>query len=356
VAQAKKDYAEETLLPTEEIIVVPYLRVPPLPLPPAPQQDGRGKLPKQMHLFLAGHPVFWLDGPTRQRYLEEGESTNLYGLRLWLELAARGYVDRQGKVGSVFQRIGWDVADRKVAERIWRYQQGGYDTDMCAFELVPAHEYRLEDAKRDARAIAEKKEAQLAAQAKDANAALREAMTFAMQGVKQRTGVLRDCEARFVKTAMALQQAAQAGWVTDRLRPYRNAMVDAADRWLAVLTEIAEKASFLSLAATDQVGQFDGTQLVSHMTNRANIERRALNEKLMAAVYAHPKTDDPYRNVMVAFQVWGTTTVNEAEAAVRGAKDFLSQGVHPASHDLRGNRPKADAPFTVADFDQPPSF
>jgi hypothetical protein len=63
---------------------------PPLPRPPVGAPDGTGRLPTNLALEFAGHPVFWLDDATKRQRPEEHDDA--FAIRLFLELVDRGYL------------------------------------------------------------------------------------------------------------------------------------------------------------------------------------------------------------------------------------------------------------------------
>ena len=89
-----------------DAILVPRFGYPPIPLPPPGGARGEGRLPAGLDPAMARHPVFWLERPTRLR--RRGEAEETFALRLYLELAARGFVDvRTGRWRDALWTVGY---------------------------------------------------------------------------------------------------------------------------------------------------------------------------------------------------------------------------------------------------------
>ena len=119
-------------------VLVSFYGYPTLPIPPAGNSDGAGRLPEGVSREWMGHPVFWLDPRTRQRL--PGEHLQAYGVRLWMELLVRGYWnDPESDTGwiDVLQLAGWDRDDAQAQERLDAYAAGAeYDEYLNALQLA----------------------------------------------------------------------------------------------------------------------------------------------------------------------------------------------------------------------------
>jgi len=107
---------------------------PPIPAPPPGNRDGSARLPPQLEPTMARHPVFWLERPTRLRRRNEPDET--FALRLYLELAARGFVDEvTGRWRDALALVDIDVLGRGGAHRVAAYRDGAPDEVLDTFVL-----------------------------------------------------------------------------------------------------------------------------------------------------------------------------------------------------------------------------
>lgn len=121
-------YLADTALPREHVAAT-LVGLPPMPYPPAGHPDGSGRLPAGINPAVARHPIFWFDRSVTTPRDHENET--LWLARMWLELENAGLVDPDtGDLVDVLDRVGLDVEDPDVAERITRFAQGGPDPDL----------------------------------------------------------------------------------------------------------------------------------------------------------------------------------------------------------------------------------
>ena len=127
-----------------DAILSPRFGYPPIPVPPSGGRRGEGRLPAGLEPAMARHPVFWLERPTRLR--RRGEVDETFALRLYLELAARGYVDAvTGRWRDALWTVGIDAqpwpdsggARRRPAghQRVASYRDGGRDEALEALVI-----------------------------------------------------------------------------------------------------------------------------------------------------------------------------------------------------------------------------
>ncbi len=153
-ARVGLDPATETILTAEEteaighafagwlgvgprgVIVFPFTSLQPVPRPRRATADGRRRLPPGITTEGSRHPVWWLDAHTTSRDPDEGDLA--FGVRLALEVEHRGVsVAGDGPVDVLAAGLGWILGDTVTDARVAAYANGGWDPDLCRFELRP---------------------------------------------------------------------------------------------------------------------------------------------------------------------------------------------------------------------------
>jgi hypothetical protein len=292
--EIRLEFAAAAGLRPDEVLMTPY-GYPPLPRPPAGSADGTGRLPAGLAPEMAGHPVFWLDGPTRRQ--RPGEQDDAYAIRLFLELVDRGYLDASGRLRNPLVALGIDVRDPADRTRLIAYRDGGWDAGLCGLVVAPnpatAPGTLGADAARAQRAHAAAY-AELIARYRrtvahavaDARATLRGADFGA--DVRVLTGACED-----------LRRAAAAG---DDPRACRAAL-DGAYRWLLARMSQIDGARAVLAVEIDRETHLDaprGAAAYAAEVERAHAGRCAALEVHMAAVYTDPTDEIRLRALLLA--------------------------------------------------------
>ncbi len=133
VESAVRSLAIETGLGADAILRSRF-GYPPIPAPPPGSREGGGRLPPGLEPAMARHPVFWLERPTRLRRRNEADET--FALRLYLELAARDFVEHtSGRWRDALALAGIDAASRAGAHRVAAYRDGAADEALDALVI-----------------------------------------------------------------------------------------------------------------------------------------------------------------------------------------------------------------------------
>jgi hypothetical protein len=215
---------------------------------------------------MAGHPVFWLDGPTRRQ--RDGEHDDAYAIRLFLELVDRGHLDGEsGRLRNPLVALGIDVRDDADRDRLAAYRDGGWDAGLCGLVVAPNP-----DTPPGA----------LAAEAARAHRAHAEAY----------------------RDLIALYRRTVANAVADARATVRSADLDADSRRLTVACEDLRRAAAAGddprsrRVALDEAYRW----LLARMAqlDRARAGRCAALEPPMAAVYADPADEIRLRALLLA--------------------------------------------------------
>jgi hypothetical protein len=193
VRAAKERVARDLQLSPDEIIVVPYARIPPIPRPPLGNDDGTGRWPTGLNPAFAGHPVFFLDSETRRRTITPNgpEPDHVFALRIAYELLDRGYLITDGDSMSfrpVFPALTsssglpFDVVrNAEDRERVERVIAGGYDATLCPFVIGPTG--NLKNAFQKAWEVCEPWEVSLASQHDTGRLVMREEIRNLLAGL-----------------------------------------------------------------------------------------------------------------------------------------------------------------------------
>lgn len=125
VAAAADYFCRASGLDGDQLLVNPF-GYPVLPVP----VGGRNKLPSNVTLDFAGHPVFWLEDKIARR---DDETVDEWAIRLYMELLARGWWDPT--TGEWFDVLAaapnFDMEDPDVRARVARYRDGEPDADLA---------------------------------------------------------------------------------------------------------------------------------------------------------------------------------------------------------------------------------
>jgi hypothetical protein len=293
--EIRHEFAAGAGLRPDQVLMTPY-GYPPLPRPPVGGADGTGRLPAELALEMAGHPVFWLDAPTRRQ--RDGEHDDAYAIRLFLELVDRGHLDGDsGRLRNPLVGVGIDVREPADRARLAAYRDGGWDAGLCQLVVAPNPDtprgVLATEAARAHRAHAEAYQELImlyrrtvATAVADARATLRGA-DFAS-----------DCR-RLTAACEALRRAARAGGDPRS----RRAGLDAAYRWLLARMSQLDGARAVLAVEIDRETHLDaprGAASYAVEVERAHTLRCAALEPHMAAVYTDPADEMRLRALLLA--------------------------------------------------------
>jgi hypothetical protein len=293
--EIRHEFAAGAGLRPDQVLMTPY-GYPPLPRPPAGGADGTGRLPADLAPEMAGHPVFWLDGPTRRQ--RDGELDDAYAIRLFLELVDRGHLDGEsGRLRNPLVALGIDVRDDADRDRLAAYRDGGWDAGLCGLVVAPnpdtppgalaaeaarAHRAHAE-AYRDLIALYRRTVANAVA---DARATVRSA----------------DLDADSRRLTVACEDLRRAAAAGDDPRSRRVAL-DEAYRWLLARMAQLDGARAVLAVEIDRQTHLDapkGAAAYAAEVERAHAGRCAALEPPMAAVYADPADEIRLRALLLA--------------------------------------------------------
>ena len=114
---------------------------PPVPVPYAPRPDGTGRVPTNVNVEFARHPVYWLDWETAER--RPGEDDWTWQVRLYVELAERGWWDVEtGEWYDLPADYEFDIeADESAHNRLASYIAGNNDPEIARFAAIAPADY-----------------------------------------------------------------------------------------------------------------------------------------------------------------------------------------------------------------------
>ena len=339
--EIRHEFAAAAGLRADQVLMTPY-GYPPLPRPPAGGADGRGRLPAGLAPEMAGHPVFWLDGPTRRQ--RPGEHDDAYAIRLFLELVDRGYLDPTGRLRNPLVAAGVDVRGPDDRARLVAYRDGGWDAGLCALVIAPnpatapgtlgAEALRAQRAHAEAYAeLIARYRRTVAHAVADARATLRGADFGADSRVL--TGACED-----------LRRAAAAG---DDPRASRAAL-DGAYRWLLARMSQIDGARAVLAVEVDRQTHLDaprGAASYAAEVERAHAGRCAALEVHMAAVYTDPTDEIRLRALLLAARDAYRAALDAGRAALARADRVVLEeppvALPPAEGEPSGVRAAAGA-------------
>ena len=324
--EIRHEFAAGAGLRPDQVLMTPY-GYPPLPRPPAGGADGSGRLPAGLAPEMAGHPVLWLDGPTRRQGRDEPDDA--YAIRLFLELVDRGYLDGEsGRLRNPLLSLGIDVRDAGDRARIVAYRDGGWDPGLCGLVVAPnpataagtlaAAAGRARDAHAEAyQSLIDLYRRTVATAVADARATLRGA-GFASDS----RGLTEACE--------ALRVVAGGGTGTGDAREQRGEL-DAAYRWLLARMAQIDGARAVLAAEVDRQTHLDaprGAAAYAVEVERAHAARCAALEPHMAAVYTDPADQDRLRALLLAARTAYVDALDRARTTLAEADRVVPE---PAS-------------------------
>lgn len=341
--EIRHEFAAGAGLRPDQVLMTPY-GYPPLPRPPVGGADGTGRLPAELALEMAGHPVFWLDAPTRRQ--RDGEHDDAYAIRLFLELVDRGHLDGDsGRLRNPLVGVGIDVRDPADRARLAAYRDGGWDAGLCQLVVGPSPDTPpgalATEAARAHRAHAEAYQELItlyrrtvATAVADARATLRGA-----DFVADSRRLTAACE--------ALRRAARAG---DDPRS-RRAGLDAAYRWLLARMSQLDGARVVLAVEIDRQTHLDaprGAASYAVEVERAHAHRCAALEPHMAAVYSDPADEMRLRALLLAARdAYQTALDRGREVLARADRVVLEEppvALPPAVAPARAAAPRSAGP------------
>jgi hypothetical protein len=293
--EIRHEFAAAAGLRPDQVLMTPY-GYPPLPRPPVGGADGSGRLPPGLAPEMAGHPVFWLDRPTRRQ--RDGEHDDAYAIRLFLELVDRGYLDGEsGRMRNPLVELGIDAREPAARDRLVAYRDGGWDAGLCELVVGPRP-----DAPPGALAAEAARAHEAHARAYDELIAVyRHTVANAVADARATLeGADFGADSRALVAACEdLRRAALAG---DDPRPHRSALDDAYRGLLARMAQIDGAHAVLALEVdrTSHVDAPRGAASYAVEVERAHAQRCAGLELPMAAVYADPADEARLRALLVA--------------------------------------------------------
>jgi hypothetical protein len=293
--EIRHEFAAAAGLRPDQVLMTPY-GYPPLPRPPAEAPDGTGKLPGELALEFAGHPVFWLDRATKRQRPDEPDDA--FAIRLFLELVDRGYVNAEdGRLRNPLVANGFDVRRSDDRARLARYQAGAWDPVLCGVAIPPnpatppgaiareaAHVHHVHaDAYQELIGVYRQ--------------TVRNALTDARN-------TLRDADfhvdiERLLSAGEDLRRAAVAG---DDPRPWRAALDDAY-RWLLARVTHLDDARVVLVIEIDRHTYLDVPRSAASYADeveQAHAVRCAALEPYMSAIYADPADELRLRALLLA--------------------------------------------------------
>ena len=323
------------------VIVFPFTSLQPLPRPRRATPDGRGRLPPGITAEGSRHPAWWLDAHTAWQDPAEGDLA--YGVRLALELERRGAsVPGDGPLDALASGLGWPIGDAVTDARVAAYAAGGWDPELCRFELHPATNSgaasRAEVQRRASQLLAPRL-ALLEVLRARSSAGDRDALNAELGLVDRLEEALDRLVDQVRRDGGQLCQRARQHDDRSRLLPAREALASSVESLTAALNDL-DNASRRHRAHGD--GAVDPGR------------RRREAAALVGAVYADPEDDAPYRVLHGQLEAWRVAGTQTADAS-RGAIDKLLRATH--GDDLRSKGPGWTDPYSLlGDIGSVPTF
>ena len=318
--EIRHEFAAGAGLRPDQVLMTPY-GYPPLPRPPVGAPDGTGRLPAELALEFAGHPVFWLDDATKRQ--RPDESDDVFAIRLFLELVDRGYLrEEDGWLRNPLVAHGLDVRDPAHRDRLTRYQAGEWDAQLCDLAIPPNPETEpgsIAAAAAAAQAAHEVAYGELIAVYREL---VRAALADARDTVR---GADFGPEShRLVAAGEALRSAAITG---EDPRSHRSALDDAY-RWLLARMAQIDDARTVLVVEIDRRANLDaprGAASYADEVRRAHAARCQRLEPFMAAVYAAPADELRLRALLVGLRDAYHEALAPARATLVRAESVLGE-------------------------------
>lgn len=329
-ARAGLDPATETILSVEQteaighdfarwlgvgargVIAFPFTSLQPVPRPRTATADGRRRLPPAITTGGSRHPAWWLDAHTA--WQDPDESDLAYGVRLALELERRGVsVPGDGPVDALAAGLGWALGDPVTDRRVAAYAAGGWDPDLCRFELRPhpcGNELPVSRAERQrqARELLGPRLMLLDILRARGAAHDRATLNAEVAGIDRLEGDLDGLVDDAHRRGEQLHRLAQHGDDRGRLLRARQRLASSVDSLTAALEALDDAC---------RRHQADPTKAVEPG------KRRHEAAALIGAVYAAPRTDAPYEALGLRLHSWRRAAAQSAEATRRTLGDLL---------------------------------
>jgi hypothetical protein len=295
--EIRHEFAAGAGLRPDQVLMTPY-GYPPLPRPPVGAPDGTGRLPANLALEFAGHPVFWLDDATKRQRPDEPDDA--FAIRLFLELVDRGYLrEDDGWLRNPLVAHGLDVRKQADRDRLVRYQGGEWDAVLCDVAIPPNPETEPGSIARRAEQVHEEH----AAAYEELIAVYRDVVRAALADARD---TLREADfasesQRLVAAGEDLRATASGG---DDARPARAAFDDAY-RWLLARMAQLDDARTVLLVEIDRRTNLDaprGAASYADDVRLAHGARCAALEPYMAAVYHAPADELRLRALLLALR------------------------------------------------------
>ncbi|MDQ6782790.1 MAG: hypothetical protein M3063_04980 [Actinomycetota bacterium] len=273
------------------VIVFPFTSLQPVPRPRRATADGRRRLPRSITAEGARHPLWWFDAHTM--WQDPDEDDLAYGVRLVLELEGRGLViPDEGPVDALATGLGWELGDSVTDARVAAYAAGGWDPDLCRFELPPGPVARGELRRRAAAFLAPR---------------------LAMLESLEAHCATTDQAARCAESIHVDRLGATLGGLVDDVRRcgrqlHHQASEDirGADHRSQLLAARQDLASSLeSLAgALDDLDNLTWPRQAPPKHQVDSDQRRHEIAAMIGAIYATPASDPPYRALERRLEAW----------------------------------------------------
>ena len=337
LARVGLDPATETILTAEEtnaigrafagwlgigqrgVIVFPFTSLQPLPRPRKATPDGRGRLPPGITAEGSRHPAWWLDAHTAWQDPAEGDLA--YGVRLALELERRGVsVPGDGPIDALASGLGWPLGDPATDARVAAYAAGGWNPELCRFELHRATNSGAApraDVQRRARQLLAPRLALIEVLRARRSACDRAALNAELGLVDRLEEALDRLIEQIRRDGDQLCRRARHHDDRNRLLPARQALASSVESLTAALNDLDDASR----------------RHQAHRDSPVDPERRRREAAvLIGAVYADPEDDAPYRALHGQLEAWRVAGTQTADAS-REAIDNLLRS--PDGDDLR---------------------
>ena len=315
--EIRHDFAASADLRPDQVLMTPY-GYPPLPRPPVTAPDGTGKLPANLALEFAGHPVFWLDDATKRQAPDEHDEA--FAIRLFLELVDRGYLNPgDGRLRNPLVPEGVDVRAPDDRARLDAYRGGAWDPVLCDLVIPPHVETPPGAIAREA--------ARLHRVHADAYQSLIDAFRHTVRvALADARATLRHADfaadsARFVAAGEELRVSAAIG----DPRP-RRAALDGAYRWLLARITHLDDARVVITVEIDRRTHLDaprGAADYAGEIRRAHAARCEALERHMSAVYAAPADVQRLRALLVALREAYDSALARGHEVLARAEDVI---------------------------------
>jgi hypothetical protein len=310
--EIRHEFAAGAGLRPDQVLMTPY-GYPPLPRPPVGAPDGTGRLPAELALEFAGHPVFWLDDATKRQRPDECDDA--FAIRLFLELVDRGYLQEEdGWLRNPLVAHGLDIRTPADRDRLARYREGAWDALLCDLAIPPNPDTEPGSVAEEATRAHAEHEAAYAELIVVYRELVRAALTDARDTV--RAADFAPESQGLVAAGEALRAAAAAG---EEPRPHRAALDDAY-RWMLARIAQLDDARTVLLVEIDRRSNLDaprGAASYADDVRYAHAARCRELEPHMAAVYAAPADELRLRALLVALR----DAYHESLAAARVTLD-----------------------------------